>query len=117
MTATVATLAVEQGATYRQRVLWTNASSVPVDITGYTAHMQIRRSDDYAAVMVDLTNGSGLTLGGTLGTIDILLTSAQTAAFDTWRAVYDLTLIAPSGDRTRLLEGAVTIDPSVTVTA
>lgn len=117
MTATNAILAVEQGATFHQRVLWNSAAGTPVDLTGYSAHMQIRKADDAMAVMADLTDISGLTLGGLAGTIDILLTSAQTAAFDTWRAVYDLTLIAPSGDRTRLLEGAVTIDPQVTVTA
>lgn len=112
-------LALEQGATFRLTITWTDASNNPISLVGATAHMSIRTqvaNTDTGSPLIDLTTANGgLTLGGVAGTISILITAAQTAALTVARGRYDLYVTLSNGDRDRLMEGAVTIDPQVTV--
>jgi hypothetical protein len=114
MAAGVYPLHLEQGATFRLQVTWNAAGGQPINLTGQTAHMQVRTAHD-GALLLDLSSGAGLTLGGTAGTVDIVITAAQTSSLTVWRAVYDLYIIPPAGDYTRLLEGPIVIDPTVTL--
>lgn len=112
-------LDVDQGATFSKRLTWKTGASVgaaaPVNLTGYTARMQIRQSVDASAVMLELTTANGgITLGGAAGTIDLLATAAQTAALRAGRAHYDLELVSAGGVVKRLTYGTVTISPEVT---
>ncbi len=106
---------IEKGTYWNRALSWT-ADSVPVDLTGWTAHMQVRPAyaNQTSVVLADLTDGSGITLGGTAGTILLELTGTQTAALSFDTAVYDLYLTNPSGRPTRLLEGIVTLSDQVT---
>lgn len=107
---------VEQGTTFRRTITWYNddAQTVLRDLTGYTARMQIRPTVASTDVLLSLTNTAGITLGGTAGTIAIVMTDAQTAAFTFTTAVYDLEMITPSGDVIRLIKGTLTLDKEVT---
>lgn len=115
-------LALEQGTTYSQQITWRQPNNpdgtpgAPMDLTGATAHMQIRtaNANSGGTVLQDLTNGNGLVLGGVNGTITINLTAGQTGALTTARAVYDLYVTLSNGTVNRLLEGSVTVDPTVT---
>jgi hypothetical protein len=60
--------------------------------------------------LLTLTNGSGITVGGTAGTITILQTAAQTAAYDWASGEYRLTLGASGGDTDVYLYGSVTVE-------
>lgn len=87
----------------------------PVDLTSYTARMQIREDiDDVAASISLTTENGGITLGATAGTISLLI--AATATDDiTWEdAVYDLEIISSGGIVTRLISGAITASDEVT---
>ena len=106
-------ITINQGATYQLVVTW-NVSGSPVDLTGYTAALQARYNVDASTTFISLTSGSGLTLGGALGTITVDLTAAQTAALTCFYGVYDLELTAPDGTVTRLLQGTVTVSKEVT---
>lgn len=75
--------------------------------------MQIRMAVG-GTVLINLTDTDGITLGGAAGTIDIYISDTQTEAIAVRRAVYDLYIQFAAGDRTRLLEGKVVIDPAVT---
>lgn len=87
----------------------------PVDLTGYTARMQIRETLDATIILATLTTeNGGITLGGAAGTIDLLLDAAATALLDFTNAVYDLELVDTAGVVTRLLSGAVTLSKEVT---
>jgi hypothetical protein len=111
-------LAMEQGATFTQTITWQDSNNAPIDLTGATASMQIRTATANSAPgtpLVDLEVGSGLTLGGTAGTITITVTPTQTMSLTVPRAMYDLYVTLPGGQKWRLLEGAVAIDPTVTV--
>ena len=45
--------------------------------------------------------------------MDTTSTGAQTAAISQGRYVYDVVIIASGGDKTRVVEGIATINPSV----
>lgn len=116
--------AAEQGATFDQTLTF-KAAGVAVDLTGYSAKLQVRASYGAGSTLLDLTSGGGaITLGGAAGTIRIVATAALTGGVtvpDTGDippklfAVYDLILTAPGGAVTRLLEGQFTISRRVSV--
>lgn len=114
-------LCINQYATYLKVFTWlapppnpsaVGAAPTPVDLTGYTAQMQIRAYPLSSTVLFDAS--ADLVLGGTAGTITLTITPAQTAGFTWWQGVYDLILTAPGGAVTRLLEGTVNVSPGVT---
>jgi hypothetical protein len=103
---------IEQGATFSRVITWKDGANNLVDLSGKTAKMQIRDSKN--AVILTLTDTSGIALGGTAGTITINRTADQTRAlaFDT--AKYDLEITTGSNVK-RLLQGVITLDPEVTL--
>jgi len=106
-------ITIEQGATYDQTFTFTRDGS-PVNLTGYTARMQIRASVTAQQVVYDVAVTGTFTLGGAAGTIRIVITATNTAALTAGTYVYDLELQSASGVVTRLLQGSVTVVPEVT---
>ena len=105
---------IEQGADWSRRVTWL-VDGVAVNLTGYTARMDVRLRHSSTDKLLALSSPSaGITLGGLAGTIDLVLTAAQTAALAEGLYVYDLELVSGAGVVTRLLEGTVTVTPEVT---
>lgn len=102
--AGVLDLPIEQYSKFN-RVFTYSIDGVLVDLTGYTFIAQIRDLEDRLQVSFTCTGG------GALGTIEIELTSAQTARLKTGR--WDLVLIPSGGEPSRLLMGAITISPGV----
>lgn len=113
-------LAIFQYATYEPTFTWyagqcvctgtIGAGAEPVDLTGYTALLQIRTAPG-GTLLYDAS--SNITLGGTAGTIALNIPAATTAGF-TWSVgVYDLLLTSSQGVATRLLTGNVTVSPAV----
>lgn len=104
-----------KGATLDQTFTWKDPNGDPINLTGYTARMQVRKRVEASTVLLDLTiaNG-GITLGGVAGTIRVQATAAATAAITESDGVYDLELIAGSGAVTRLLEGSFYLPAEVT---
>ena len=92
----------------------TVAAGTKKDLTNYTAAMDFRRKQSDSTALASLTSGSGITLGGTAGTINIALTDVQTAAIDPGFGVWDLELIDSGGSNLRLVEGTCEFTPSVT---
>jgi hypothetical protein len=87
----------------------------PVDLTNYTARMQIRPDINSSTILVTLTEANGgIVLGGTKGTVQIVIADTVTAAFTFTTAVYDLDLTDSNGVVTRLLQGVITLDSAVT---
>ena len=108
-------LTIEQGATFNPVLTWKDQAGTPIDLTGYTARMQIRATVDSSTVIHELSTANGeLTLGGTAGTITFGIPAATTAGFTFDEAVYDLELTDASGVVTRLLKGNVYLSPEVT---
>lgn len=106
-------LVMYQGASWDYQLTW-NVSNAPVDLTSYTARMQVRPTYDSTAVALSLTTGSGITLGGTAGTILLEASAVTTAGVAEGQYVYDLELVTASNGVTRLVGGNFIVDPEVT---
>jgi hypothetical protein len=109
-------LTCKQGATFTRHITY-KSNGVTVNLTGYTARMQVRPSYAYesSVVIADLTTGSGITIDGEHGAIDLAITAGATAAITAGNYVYDLEVVAPNQTVTRLLEGPFIVTPEVTL--
>ena len=65
-----------------------------INLTGYTAKMQVRDKKPDSEAILTLTSdaGGGITLGGALGTLKIHIKNTQTAALPVGDYYYDLVL-------------------------
>ena len=107
--------AIQQGATFTKSFAWKNSGGVPINLTGYTAQMQVRKSVTSPDVIVELSTLNGaIVLGGAAGTVVLSLTALQTAAITAKSGVYDLELKTAGGEVTRFLSGSVEISHEVT---
>lgn len=113
-------IGINQYATYEKTFVWigggcgcgtVGASSGPIDLTGYTAAMQIR---NYPGATILYDASANITLGGVTGAIDLVIPASVTAGFTWWQGQYDLLLISAAGIVTRLLMGSVTVTPGIT---
>jgi hypothetical protein len=102
-----------QGADYDQLFTVTQGGTA-LNWTGYTAKMQVREAADSTAYLLSLANGSGITLGGTAGTILVNISNAQSGAISAGSFAYDLELISGSSAVTRILQGAFNVIGQVT---
>lgn len=125
MTAVTLNISIDQGADWKDTLVLYQPAPVntPIEsmevmnLTGYTARMQIRASHMNETVLADLTSvNGGLTITPLMGKIDRHLTAAktQTIVLTNTPAVYDLELVASNGEVTRLVQGSVFISPEVT---
>jgi hypothetical protein len=93
----------------------------PIDITGFTARMQVRTGSKTGTVVLDMTTENGLIviLNGPLGQfqfdVDAVATAALTAAEFSPLALYDFEIVDLASVVIRLLEGAVAFSVNVTV--
>lgn len=115
MAAASLDILIEQGATYTQSLVWKDSSGDPLDLTGFTARMQVRKTKNATTTLLEATTENGyITVGTTDGTIEIEIPAEITAAITAKRGVYDLELISGAGKVTRLIEGGVEFSGEVT---
>ena len=82
----------------------------PVDLTGYTARMQIRARFTASIILDTLsTANSRITLDNVAKTITLLFPEANTTAYTFKTGVYDLELISSGGLVTPFLTGGISI--------
>ena len=115
MSAGIYDFYVEQGATFLKTITWKDSTGANINLTGYIARMQFRRSKSSTEVLFSGTTEDGIiTLGGSAGTIAINIPATVTDDFSFRNAVYDLELQSSGGIVTRLLEGSVELSREVT---
>jgi len=115
MTAGIYNFTIDQGAQYTTQIIWADSSGNPINLTGYTAAMQLRlqaASPNPSALNLTSSNG-GITITPLAGEMDILMTSAQTGSLDPGFYVYDLE-IALGSVVTRIIQGQITVSAQVT---
>lgn len=105
---------LKRGDTLQVDVLWSQSNGTPVNLTGYTARMQVRPQPGDGAPILDLTSGSGITLGGSAGTIAATAPPATTRTFAPGEYVYDLELTSPTGVVTTIIAGQFVVYADVT---
>lgn len=109
--AVISNLTVDQGATFTAQVAVSDSNGDILDLTGYTASGQIRKT---------YTSSTAITFTATIespttGNVNVGLTAAQTGAMKPGRYVYDVEITNDGGTTvTRILEGQVEVTPSVT---
>ena len=101
-----------QGATYDLNLTWAIGGTA-VNLTNYTAAMQVRINPGDTNTILSLTNGSGITLGGTAGTIAVAVSANTMGSATPGNYVYELELNS-GGQVTRLLQGSFAIQAEVT---
>ncbi|MBN8248335.1 MAG: hypothetical protein J0L84_12950 [Verrucomicrobia bacterium] len=106
---------MKRGDTLQFDALWSQENGDPVDLTGYTAKMQVRPQTADGAPILDLsTGGNGITLGGAAGTIAVTASAATTRTLTPGEYVYDLELTSPTGVVTTIVAGQFTLFMDVT---
>lgn len=111
--ATVSNLHINQASDFSTTVTLyvSDNPEVVMDLTGYTASAQIRKSYD-SCIYTDMT--TEFISPRTLGQITVSLTNDQTTSLDWGRYVWDLVITDSDGIKTRVVEGLAIIEPSVT---
>lgn len=114
MSAGIWNILADQGATFSRIVTWKTSAGVLVNLTGYTAEMQIRESYDSVSPVLTLSTSNGrISLGGAAGTITLTIQAAN-MDMDAGRYVHDLELTSAGGAVTRLTMGTFLVRPEVT---
>ena len=114
MSAPAATYNVicDQGATFQRQLTYKDSAGSPINLSNYSARMQVRPTVDSTTVTLELTTQNGrITLGGAAGTIDLLV--AASAMTMTGEYVYDLELVT-GATVVRLVQGYFTVRAEVT---
>jgi hypothetical protein len=115
MSAAIYNATIDQGATFSLTVVYKDENGVAINLTGFTAALQIRQSYSDAAALVTLSSPSnGIAITPLTGTIVITMTAAQTGSLDEGYYVYDLEITSSGGIVTRLIQGQFTVSPEVT---
>ena len=108
--ASISNIFIDQGATFTTTVTVTDSNGDAVSLAGYSVAAQIRKtflSSTSTAFTASISNASA-------GEITISLTDSQTTSLEAGRYVYDVLITASGGTKTRVVEGQVTVNPSVT---
>ena len=85
-----------------------------MNLTGYTAKMQARRSYGGALGFELSTENNRILLGGAGGTVSLEMPPTETAELPTGNFVYDLELTA-GGVVRKLIRGTVVVLPEATI--
>ena len=108
--AAIANLTMDQGATFSTVITVYQNDSI-LDLAGYSAAAQVRKSYSSSSSTAFTTAIDSTT---STGKITLSLTSAQTAALEEGRYVYDVEVTSTDSTVTRVLQGTVTVSPNAT---
>lgn len=87
----------------------------PIDLTGFTARMQIRATINDTAVIQELTTENGMiNISNINKTITITIPATTTAAYTFSTAVYSLEMVSSGGQVTPFCAGNITLVKEVT---
>ena len=107
----VSNLVITSGSTFNQTFqLEATSTNSPLDLTGYGISSQMRKWAGSSSA-TDFT--ATITSPATAGTIELGLTSAQTAGLKAGRQVYDV-IISKGAIKETVVEGSVLVREGVT---
>lgn len=118
-------ITLEQGATFDLPLRYRTPAGVAVNLTGYSAKMQVREAPASALFVefnssltangfIWLTGSAENREDGANGNLRIFMTAANSAALPRFAGRYDLELRDSAGYVTRLLEGQFRVEPEIT---
>ena len=100
-------LIIDQARDWYLTVTYNDPSGTPINLTGYTATFALAQGST-GVIKLSLTSSSGITLGGSAGTISLHATNTQTE-IDAGPYVAELYVTAPGGVETCLLKGNIPV--------
>lgn len=107
-------LSLVQGDSFQLAPSWKINGSY-VNVTGFSADMQVRQAVTSTSIIVELSSANGrITVGGIDGTFTLDLTAAETTEIPAGNYLYDLDVTSPDGDVYTLLSGGFTVNSQVT---
>ena len=114
MTAGIYNFMMDQGSVFSVALVYTDSSNVPINLTGFTAKMQLRQNYNSTDADLTLATATGeIVIVGATGSITVSATAVQTAALSPGFYVYDLELTS-GANISRLIQGQVTVAEQVT---
>ena len=109
--AAKANILIDQGTDFSTTLTVTDDDGSAIDLTGFTGSAQLRKH--YTS-----TTSTNFTVSfespRSTGKVTISLSRAVTANLESGRYVYDVEITNAANNRSRLVEGIVTITPEVT---
>jgi hypothetical protein len=107
---------VDQNTTFTFIVEYKDSDGNAVNLTGASAKLQVRDTKGGTKLAVSLTSPSGgITIDAALGKLTVKMTPTQTSKLFYPKSEYDLMLTDSNFNKTKLLEGFITLSRSVTI--
>ena len=103
-------LAVEQGATFSTVINIEDTAGTALNLYAYSANSMMRKSYYSSSYNTITANVTGIANGE----VTLSMTAANTANLTPGRYVYDVIITSSTNVVTRVVEGIVTVLPSVT---
>lgn len=107
---------IYQGATFRKRVRLQQLNDdngwEPMDLTGKTVRMQVRRAFG-ETLLIGLTEGDGITIDDDDGAMTFEISAQDTAELDFNEALYDVELVSGT-EVDRILRGHIFVSKEIT---
>jgi len=109
--AVLSNLSVDQGSDFSAEVVVEDSTGNVANLTGFTGAGQIRKTYSSSTA----TNFVVVVTNAAAGLLTLSLANAVTNAMKSGRYVYDVEITETSnGEKTRVVEGQLTINPGVT---
>jgi hypothetical protein len=103
-------LTIEQGANFSTTINVRDGTNTIINLSGYSVSSQMRKSH-YSTT----ANSFNTTItDATAGQITMAMNSANTSNITPGRYVYDVLITSGANVKTRIIEGIITVMPSVT---
>ena len=108
--ASITNIFIDQGATFSETITVKDTSGNALNLTGFTAIAQIRKSPS-SSTATSFT--VAFVSPRSSGQITISLTDTQTTALEAGRYNYDVLITSGTSVKTRVVEGIATVNPAV----
>lgn len=106
---------LDQGADWYVNFTYQDNTGTAINLTGYTAAMQLRSEPSDLTAALSLTSPSGgIVITGATGLVAVHATAAQTNTLVAGVYYYDLEITSAAGIVTRLVQGQIIVSPQVT---
>lgn len=107
---------VDQNTTFNFTIDYKDDNGDPIDLTDCSAKMQVRDTKGGSKLAFTLTSpAGGILIDESLGRLTIKMTPTQTNKLFFPKSSYDIMLTDSNLNKTKILEGFLTLSRSVTV--
>ena len=116
-------ITAKQGKTLQITFIWVDSDGDPINLTGYTSRMQVRKlhqatlleSYSYEPAVISLTSSSGMTITALDGQVDIEVDASTMAGILPGFYNYDLELVSGGGIVYELAGGVFEMKAEATI--